>query len=409
MNPTAELGATIKPEVTAANIENPTYVYTVSYEGGEAIAVDATVGYVLEKYGSYVFTVVATGDEDKSATATYVVKVNPIAVVAGVPGLCHGEEWSTTSVNNAMYLVDDVYTITYENVPAGDYQFKVVYEGVWYGKYNYDAENSTPGATGTDNIGFTLVQPTTIKISFNSSTKKITLVGEGIDQFGVFVATSYTLCGSSEIFGEKDTPTLTDNDMTETAEGSGIWTKTYENIALEAKEYTYKVAANHAWNAGQYPAGANSILLSIAEAGNYNLTFTYEPNKVEGEKLTCVVEKIETPVLGITATWSIAEGAELEAFENVTVTFAGIDSVGRVLGVEVENAVPQQSSTNVLFYSVATDGTRTPVAGGNGLMQAKGKGLSITYSVTADKGYNLIDGKFMPKGNYCIVIDACDV
>ena len=33
--------------------------------------------------------------------------------------------------------------------------------------------------------------------------------------------------------------------------------------------------------------------LTVAEAGKYNLTFTYEPNKAEGEKLTCVVEKIE--------------------------------------------------------------------------------------------------------------------
>ena len=36
-------------------------------------------------------------------------------------------------------------------------------------------------------------------------------------------------------------------------------------------------------------------------------------------------------------------------------------------GVEVQKAVAQGSSTNVLFYSVAADGTRTPVAGGVGL------------------------------------------
>lgn len=112
----------------------------------------------------------------------------------------------------------------------------------------------------------------------------------------------------------------------------------------------------------------------------------------------------------VSATWDIEEGATIESFVSVTVTFAGIDSVGRQLdGVEVQKAVAQGSSTNTLFYSVAEDGTRTPVAGGNGLMSAKTNGLSITYSVTADKGYNLIDGKFMPKGNYCIVIDAGDV
>lgn len=111
----------------------------------------------------------------------------------------------------------------------------------------------------------------------------------------------------------------------------------------------------------------------------------------------------------ITATWSIEEGATIESFVSVTVTFAGIDSVGRQLdGIEVQKAVAQGSSTNALFYSVAADGTRTPVAGGNGLMYAKTDGLSIIYSVE-NKGYELINGKFMPKGNYCIVIDAGDV
>lgn len=112
---------------------------------------------------------------------------------------------------------------------------------------------------------------------------------------------------------------------------------------------------------------------------------------------------------GIHATWSIADKATLESFESVTITFSGVDSVGRKLdGVEVEKAVAQGSSTNALFYSVAADGTRTPVAGGNGLMYAKTNGLAITYSL-ANKGYDLIEGKFMPKGNYCIVIDAGDV
>ena len=113
---------------------------------------------------------------------------------------------------------------------------------------------------------------------------------------------------------------------------------------------------------------------------------------------------------GIHATWSIEDKATIEYFTDVTITFEGVDSVGRKLdGVEVKNAVPQLTTSNVLFYSVAADGTRTPVAGGNGLMQSKGNGLSITYSVTEDKGYTLVNNKFMPKGNYCIVIDAGDV
>ncbi|MBR5823054.1 MAG: chitobiase/beta-hexosaminidase C-terminal domain-containing protein [Paludibacteraceae bacterium] len=111
----------------------------------------------------------------------------------------------------------------------------------------------------------------------------------------------------------------------------------------------------------------------------------------------------------ITATWNIENNATIEYFTEATITFAGIDSVGRKLdGVEVQKAVAQGSSTNVLFYSVAADGTRTPVAGGNGLMYAKTNNLAITYSL-ANKGYDLVEDKFMPKGNYCIVIDAGDV
>ena len=115
----------------------------------------------------------------------------------------------------------------------------------------------------------------------------------------------------------------------------------------------------------------------------------------------------------ITATWSIEEGAELESFAGVTVTFSGVDSIGRKLdGVEVLKAVAQGSSTNALFYSVAEDGTRTPVAGGNGLMYASSKTedgvISINYSV-ANKGYTLENDSYTVPGNYCFVIDAGDV
>ena len=125
--------------------------------------------------------------------------------------------------------------------------------------------------------------------------KKITLKADGIDEFGQFVATSYTLCGSKAIFGgEKDfDETLTANDMTEQ---DGVWTKTYEGVQLEAYNeeteegvtYEYKVAANHAWNGAQYPSSGN-MPLTVAEAGKYNLTFTYNPNE-ETNPLRCEAE-----------------------------------------------------------------------------------------------------------------------
>ena len=285
---TAQLGATVKPIAEVENIENPTFVYTVSYEGGEAITLDEN-GYSLNDYGVYEFTVVATGDNDVTATATFTVTVELVAVL-GSAELCHGYYWERAK-ENAMYPVDGIYTITYEDVPAGTYEFKVAFGiGIMLGIDNIDAENSTPGFNGTNNISFTLSEVTDIKISYNPETGKVILVGVGLEQFGEFVATSYTLCGSKVIFGDEFNTTLTANDMVETS--IGVWSKTYSNVVLEAGNYYYKVAANYAWNVGQYPASGDAIL-DIKEAGKYNLTFTFEPNKAEGEKLTCVVEKIE--------------------------------------------------------------------------------------------------------------------
>ena len=112
---------------------------------------------------------------------------------------------------------------------------------------------------------------------------------------------------------------------------------------------------------------------------------------------------------GIHAVWSIEEGAVIDGFAGVTITFSGVDSIGRKLdGVEVQKAVAQGSSTNILFYSVDAEGKLTQVD--NGTLNAKTNGLSVTYTATSDKGYNdLVDGKYMKQGNYRIVIDAGDV
>ena len=289
MPATAKKGTIIKPTATVENMENPTYAFTVSYEGGATVAVDATAGYVLENYGSYVFTVVATGNNNATATTTATVSVDADAYVAGTSALCNGKEWSANAPVNAMEIVDGVYTIVLANVPAGSHEFKVVYKGEWLGGDKLDVENSTKGCTKDGNIGFTLAAPTTITISYNATTQKIILKADGISQFGEFVITSYTLCGSAAIFGQDFNTTLTANDM---VGKDGVWTKTYENIELAAGEYRYKVAANYAWNQGQYPSNGDNIL-NIEVAGKYNLTFTYEPDKTTGEKLVCVVEKVD--------------------------------------------------------------------------------------------------------------------
>ena len=202
--------------------------------------------------------------------------------VAGTSSLC-GSNWSNNDANNKMTLTNGVYVKSYANVPAGSHEFKIT-NGTWdnaKGAWCIDASTSTPGYTGTDNISFILLNATNITISYNESTDKITLKAEGLDKFGEFTINSYTLCGDFPCFGGDWAPTNKANNMTKG--NDGIWTKTYENITLEAKTYQYKVAANNNWGNGEFPTQGNNQY-EIKEAGAYNITFTYNPAKPE---LTC--------------------------------------------------------------------------------------------------------------------------
>jgi YD repeat-containing protein len=233
---------------------------------------------------------------------TYSIDVAYVLGTINYERIANNECWSVDFAEHKMTYDANtgIWTKTYTNLPAGDYQFKL-YCGDWLNTVNVDSVNSTPGFKYDnlgDNISFTLSDVTTVTITYNSMLNTFAIVGQGIDKFGELVVTSYTLCGSKAIFGgEKDfDETLTANDMTEQ---DGVWTKTYEAVQLEAYNeeteegviYEYKVAANHKWNGAAYPSADVRVVFWVAEEGKYNLTFTYNPN-AEGFKLNHIVEKV---------------------------------------------------------------------------------------------------------------------
>ena len=223
----------------------------------------------------------------------------------------------------------------------------------------------------------------------------------------VVLPETWTVAGSSTaLFGTAWCTGCEANDLTKGE--NNVWTKVYDDVTLTAGDVEYKILKSHVWGEA-YPT--ENAKLNIPAAGKYDVTFTFNSST---HAVNATAEAVvETPAPTMTATWSIAEGAELDAFTEVVITFAGTDSVGRKLdGVEVLKGVAQGSSTNALFYSVDSLGNTTPVAGGNGLMYASsvtadGK-VSVKYSV-ANKGYNLTDDKFVTPGNYRFIIDAGDV
>ena len=201
--------------------------------------------------------------------------------VAGSSSLC-GSNWSNNDPNNKMTLINGVYVKTFPDVPAGSHEFKIT-NGTWdnaKGVWCVDAATSTPGYTGTDNVSFVLKSATTIVISYNESTDKITLKAEGLNKFGEFTITSYTVCGDFPFLAWE--PANTANHMTQGADG--IWTKTYKNVVLEAKTYQYKVAANNNWGNGEFPTSGANQNYEVKAAGTYDVTFAYNPAKPE---LTC--------------------------------------------------------------------------------------------------------------------------
>ena len=82
--------------------------------------------------------------------------------VAGSAGLC-GVEWNPSAAENKLTEVDGIYTITYTNIPAGTYEFKVT-NGSWDQAWGKDAD-STGGAP---NVVLELTEAVnTVKVLFD--------------------------------------------------------------------------------------------------------------------------------------------------------------------------------------------------------------------------------------------------
>ena len=92
-------------------------------------------------------------------------------IVAGVSTLC-GSNWDPADVNNKMTLNKDtgLYEKTYSARPAGAYEFKVT-DGTW---------NNCWG-NGGNNYTFTLETASDVTITFNASTKAITVIATPVE------------------------------------------------------------------------------------------------------------------------------------------------------------------------------------------------------------------------------------
>lgn len=89
--------------------------------------------------------------------------------VAGTGALCNGKDWDPGAAENVMTKGEDgIWTITYTNVPAGEYEVKVT-AGSW------DKNWGANGAANGDNVKFTVEEAGDITVKFNPATNWISV------------------------------------------------------------------------------------------------------------------------------------------------------------------------------------------------------------------------------------------
>ncbi len=187
-----------------------------------------------------------------------------VLLVAGSAGLC-GSEWSETDENNKMTKNNGVYTITYEDVPAGAYEFKVV-------KFN-DWTMAWP----TGNYHLVVADTADVTITFNPTDYSISVqqvVG------GVVVPDKYVVAGNEELCGSYWDGSDEDNLMTEVSEG--VYSITYEGVA--AGYYELKVVKNSTeWIGG---SDGNNVGITVSEDCDVTVTYSASGIEVTGDYVT---------------------------------------------------------------------------------------------------------------------------
>jgi hypothetical protein len=195
--------------------------------------------------------------------------------VAGAEALC-GTSWDTGNTDNDMTSTDGVnYILTKEGVvlEAGvSYGFKIVADHAWDEAYPADNYNLTVEENGTY----------TVTITFNKDTKEVNARTQKTGD-AVIADKVWTIAGVEELMGSGWDQTDTNNDMTDM--GDGTFQLVKYNVAMEAeKEYEFKVLANHSWDenygANGVPGGDN-VTVSVETAGNYDVTFVWNPESKE--------------------------------------------------------------------------------------------------------------------------------
>ena len=263
----------------------------LNFTVNDATSLDYAVYDGWNNYGNGTFNTIQAGDANfalfRYDTMLRTIKVYSGDYSFGIVGDFTGgwdtdvEMTQSTEDKNVYTLVIDKFTAT----AATKYEYKLRADGQWGGYQLPDEGNND---YYFENAGV-------YKLTFTANIKANTLT------LAVEENDDYTLVGC---FNNDETPSFfgttwdvnnADNLMTKNEDGT--YTKTFNNVYLEAGTILYKVVKNHSFDTN-WGFNGNNADYGVGAAGVYDITFTFNPNALlsNGFNLTCDVTAIPSTV-----------------------------------------------------------------------------------------------------------------
>ena len=191
--------------------------------------------------------------------------------VAGF-GTILGIEWDPKATENDMIKQDDnvtyILTKTDLTLAIGTYKYKICANHGW--AENYGDENDSEGNAS---VFITKDGIYDLTFTFNSKTHEVSC--DATRKADAIIEKIWSVAGSEGLFETAWDEQSTTNEMTK--QENNIYILEKKGINLNAQTYEYKVCSNHDWTEsyGADPSGRGNAILTITEAGTYDVTFTF--------------------------------------------------------------------------------------------------------------------------------------
>ena len=183
-----------------------------------------------------------------------------------------GKNWDQTATENDMIKQDDnvTYILTKTNLTLaiGTYKYKICANHDWAENYGDDNDSE-----GNASVFITRDGIYDLTFTFNTDTHEVSCVPTR--KADALIEKIWSVAGNEGLFETAWDEQSTANEMTK--QENNIYVLVKKGISLNAQTYEYKVCSNHDWTEsyGADPLGIGNAILTITEAGTYDVTFTF--------------------------------------------------------------------------------------------------------------------------------------